>query len=207
MRIFGRILQRDREIPVWRAERRVRTLRTAIGYVLVVAVPVLASDLWAWPVARSRALGILLDRQIAMTAISTAAYGTGVKQVSDLEIRVLSGGVDPREALRRKDDLETIRVTLASRQEVALRTLHTASAARAALPRTLYGGSVWTDPLTGEAFPASASEEAMARTLTQHRLASQEEKDWLVVVGQASRPGAKPLSSAISILDPLSSSK
>jgi hypothetical protein len=200
VKILDRLLLRGREIPVWRAERRLRTLRTAIAYVLVVAVPVVASDLWAWPVARSRALGILLDRQTAMAALSAAAYGQGVKEVVDLEIRLLTHPADPQAALRKKDDLEAIRLILASRQEAAVANLRAASGARATLPRTLRGGAVWRDPLTGEAFPVSATVDGMARTLVEHRLSSQAQQDWLSVVGQASRPGAQPLPDEAAIL-------
>lgn len=182
------------EIPLEVAERRLRVLRLAVAN---VAVPVVGLALvlgHVWPLARARAMRILLQRHEAEVEIGLAAYLRGIAEVDDLSGRILADSqVPPADRLAKYRALSRIRDTFRLRAEAAEVVLARADAAERALPRRLWPWTPWTDPLTGATYPADASVAAMAADEAHQRLTGARARRYALILVGAARPAADPL--------------
>ena len=130
-----------------------------------------------------------------------AAYALGESQVIDLQLRIHRSSLPDEVKARRLGDLNAIRTQLSGERESMARTFEVARKAQASIPKRLWPGSAWNDPITGASFPVNMSREAMAEALASRHLQGDEFKSYLHLVGAVSRPGAEPMPSLATILE------
>lgn len=149
---------------------------------------------WQWPAAKSKALGILLDRQVALQTLGAAAHEKGIQEVSEMALAAWNNKDLPdAERASRFQALYLVREQLKLSREGLQQSLQRAKTARASVPARLGSGASWIDPLTGQRFVVGTPIEAMVPTLVRAHSTSTDHDQWLGLVALASRPNATPM--------------
>lgn len=193
-KIRDRLFLTNQRVSIAVADGHLRSLRTLWLMALVPATVLTGVMAWQWPAAKSKALGILLDRQVALQTLSTAAHEKGIQEVSEMALKSWNDqAISAEERASRFQALYLVREQLKLSREGLQQSLVRAKTARASVPHRLSSGTSWIDPLTGQRFTVGTPVEAMVPTLVRAYSASQENDQWLTLVALASRQNATPM--------------
>lgn len=196
--IRDRLFLTNQQVPLVVAEGHLRSLRTLWLMALGPATVLAGTMAWQWPAAKSKALGILLDRQVALTTLGAAAHEKGIQEVSELALKSWNDQAIPAdERASRFQALYLVREQLKLSREGLQQSLTHAKNARASVPIHLNSRASWVDPLTGQRFPVGMPVEVMVPSIVRAYSSGEEHDRWLTLVALASRPNATPMPSAI----------
>lgn len=197
-----RVFLEDVVVPLFKAEREIGHLQITSGALLLAVVLMGGVLRYRWTVVKAQTLRVGVERYMISTALSVAAYDRGIEQVRDLEYRIYNNRALPeRERLGRFFTLDCMGLEMIANREAMKRAHDRAEVAHKALPHRLTDRTRWTDPLTGEAFPAGVSREEITASLVRRRLEGPEQKAFLHLMAVVSRHGAEALPTPIEILD------
>lgn len=197
-----RLLLQGVVVPLYKAEREIKLLRVAAGGLLLVAAGMGVVLHYRWTVALAQTFRIAEERQLVMSSLAVAAYGEGINQVHERELAVYRDKSLPdKERLSKFFTLDVIGLELTANQEAMKRAQSRAEVAQKELPRRATGGTLWTDSLTGEAFPIAATREQITAGLVKRRMEGPEQESFLHLLAVVSRPNAEAIPSPLEVLE------
>lgn len=196
--LFSRyFLLTDQEVPLFRAESQLRFFRRTAICSCSIAVSFGILLAYRWPMAKARALRILVERQVAIDSLAISMYDQGILEVTQAAVKGFrdeSIEEDKRQA--NFNSLAAVRSQLIAHRDATSIALNLALRARSSLPHRLGGSTPWVDAISGQAFPADASRKEMGWTLFQIALRSPEQTRFLKLAAALGHPMAPDLATA-----------
>jgi len=178
------------EVSADRAWRELQAFRKVILWVVLLDLAVgLPLFFVRWPIAKARALRILVERQVVQCDLAVQMYKEAVS-----EVILIAYKRSLPEALAQPHGVDDLLATAAvldrleANRDAMVKAQKTAHQAQAALPGRLWWWTPWADPLTENSFRADATREQIAEALYQGLRKSPEQQGWLLAVSQASQP-------------------
>lgn len=177
------------EVEADRARVHLSVLRKALLWVLIPDLVLGGILVYRWPAAKAQALRILIDRQVVQADLAVHMFDQGIAEVTHLAYLTAQPEAlaQPHGQAQFRAKVEILDRLKANREAMGV-ALDQAKKVQVALPSRLWGWTPWTDPLTGQAFPAIASRSEIADGLYQTLANSDEQRGWLLTVAVASKP-------------------